>query len=203
MNPRFLRWLRQAHAWVGLAGATFGLLFGITGLLLNHRSVMKVEAGHLDEKRVQVEVAPSPATAEVLARDLAARFGFPLERAQWRVDTARSVRFSGAPVITAEQWTVKLNGHARFARATYTPGNRTVELEQREANVLAALQRLHKADGSQAGWILLTDAFAGGLIFLTLTGIVLWTRLSGPKLLAAGLVTGGLVTAILVASRAW
>lgn len=53
------------------------------------------------------------------------------------------------------------------------------------------------------GWILLTDAFAGGLVFLSLSGVLLWTRLSGPKLLAAGLMLAVVVTAIGVASRAW
>jgi len=205
-NPkalRFLRWLRQAHAWIGLTGASFGLLFGITGFLLNHRSVLKVEAGRVEERKVQVEVAAPPASAEVLARELASRFGFPFERVRWHVQAARSARFGDTPVTTSEQWIVLLNGHARFARASYTPGNRTVELEQRQANGLAILKRLHKADGSQTAWVLLSDAFAGGLIILTLSGILLWTRLSGPRLLGAGLGLGGFAAAILVASGAW
>jgi hypothetical protein len=205
-NPkalRFLRWLRQAHAWIGLAGASFGLLFGITGFLLNHRSVLKVEAGRVEEIKVLVEVSAPPASAEVLARELAPRFGFPFERVRWHVQPARSARFGDTPVTTSEQWIVLLNGHTRFARASYTPGNRTVELEQRQASGLAILKRLHKADGGQAAWILLSDAFAGGLIILTLSGILLWTRLSGPRLLGAGLGLGGLAAAILVASGAW
>jgi hypothetical protein len=47
------------------------------------------------------------------------------------------------------------------------------------------------------------DAFAFALVFLTLSGILLWTRLAGPKLLAAGLAGSGLAIAMVVASRGW
>ena len=53
MNPTttrraaFLKWLRVSHAWLGLWGAVLGLLFGVSGVLLNHRNVMKLPAGHM------------------------------------------------------------------------------------------------------------------------------------------------------------
>src|SRR5690349_20141788 len=31
-----LKWLKRVHAWLGLWGAVLGLLFGVTGILLNH-----------------------------------------------------------------------------------------------------------------------------------------------------------------------
>jgi len=199
----FLRLLRKTHAWVGLGGAVFGLLFGITGFLLNHRGVMKIEAGQIQERKVVVEFAEAPASPEALARDLAARFNVPMGRVKWLIKAGRPGRMGGTPVKVADQWTVAFMGHAHFALATYTPGNRTVELEQRDASFVQVLKRLHKGDGGQVGWILLSDAFAGSMVFLTLSGILLWTRLAGPKLLAAGLAAGGLIAAILVASRAW
>ena len=127
----------------------------------------------------------------------------PLARVKWQVKPGRPGRLGGAPVKVADQWTVAFLGHAHFALATYTPGNRTVDLEQKDASFVQVLKRLHKGDGGQVGWILLTDAFAGAMVFLTLSGILLWTRLAGPKLLAAGLGVGGLVAAVLVASRGW
>lgn len=198
-----LRLLRKLHAWIGLGGAAFGLLFGFTGFLLNHRSVMKLEAGQVQERKVAVEFTEAPASPEALARDLAARFNVPLARVKWQVKPGRPGRLGGAPVKVADQWTVAFLGHAHFALATYTPGNRTVDLEQKDASFVQVLKRLHKGDGGQVGWILLTDAFAGAMVFLTLSGILLWTRLAGPKLLAAGLAVGGLVAAVLVASRGW
>jgi hypothetical protein len=94
-------------------------------------------------------------------------------------------------------------GHAHFARATYVPGNRSVEVEQKDASFLEALGRLHKADAGQTGWILLTDAFAGALVFMTLSGILLWSRFDGPRLLAAGLSLATLAVAVTIALSAW
>ena len=199
----FLRNLRKFHAWVGLTGATIGLLFGLTGVLMNHRAVMKIEAGHVDEQKIQFVLDQAPATIEDMASTLAARFQVPLARVTWRIQPPRPARFGGQPVIAAPQWTVQVNGHAHFVRATYIPGNRTVDLERSDANLIGNLERLHKSQAGQAGWILLVDGFAGALVFLTLSGTLLWTRLAGPRFLSAGLAMAGLLTAILVASRAW
>lgn len=199
----FLQSLRKLHAWIGLSGSAFGLLFGLTGFLMNHRTVMKIDTGKEEARAVQVELAQPPASIEALARDLASRYGYPMSRVRARVQAAKPARFGGSQVMNAEQWTVTLAGHSRLIRAAYTPGNRVVQLEQTETGFIGALERMHKSEAGDAPWILLTDAFAGSLVFLTLSGILLWTQLDGKRLLAAGLVTGGLVALIFVASRAW
>lgn len=199
----FLRNLRRFHAWVGLTGASFGLLFGVTGFLMSHRAVMKIEAGQVEARKVQIELEQAPATIEALADALSAKFGVPLSRMRWRVQAPKAARFGGQQVTAAPQWTVTVGGHAHFARATYLPGNRTVDLERSDANLIEALERMHKAEAGQAGLILLTDCFAGVLVFLTLSGTLLWTRLAGPRLLALGLASAGLLALVLVASRAW
>lgn len=199
----FLRNLRRFHAWVGLTGATFGLMFGLTGFLMSHRSVMKIEAGKVEEHKVQIELERPPATIEELASTLAVKFGVPMSRLRWRVQAPRPARFGGQPVTVAPQWMVLVNGHAHFSRATYLPGNKTVDLERSDANLIETLERMHKSEAGQPGWILLADGFAGALIFLTLSGTLLWTRLAGPRLLSVGLAFGGLLAVMLVASRAW
>lgn len=199
----FLRNLRRFHAWVGLSGAAFGLLFGLTGFLQNHRDVMKIQAGQVEEHKVQIQLDQPPATIEELASGLAARFGVPMSRMRWRVLPPRPARFGGQEVKASGQWLVMVTGHAHFARAIYLPGNRTVDLERGDANFLETLERLHKGDAGQTGWILLTDCFAGSLVFMTLSGMLIWSRLAGPRLLSAALALGGLLAAILVASRAW
>jgi hypothetical protein len=199
----FLRNLRRFHAWVGLTGATFGLFFGLTGFLMSHRAVMKIETGKAEAQKIQLELDQPPATIEELAATLAARFGVPLARLRTRVLAPRPARFGGQPVTAAAQWQVTVNGHAHFARATYLPGNRTVDLERTDATLVETLERLHKSEAGQAGWILLADAFAGTLVFLSLSGTLLWTRLAGPRLLSVGLALGGFLTALLVAARAW
>jgi len=206
-NPRaqrFLRWLRQIHAWVGLGGAAFGVLFGVTGFLMNHRTVLKIEAGQIVERTVSVELEePVPMSPNALAVVLASRFNVPLERVRTRIQASRNGRVAGSTVKAAEQWVIAFQGHKHFAQATYAPGNRTVEVEQREANFMQVLKRLHKNDGGSVGWTLLTDAFAGTMLFMSLSGALLWSRLDGSRLLAACLILGSLVVAVLVVSRAW
>ena len=202
-KARFLRALRKLHAWLGLSGAAFGLLFGFTGILMNHRAVMKLDVGRTEERKVQVEL-PGPApTPEALAETLRQRLGWDPARVRARVQAGRPARFQGRDVQASEVWTVTYGGHAHAAKATYLPGNRTAELELRDANLVDALKRLHMASSGSAGWILLSDAFAGALLFLTLSGLLLWTRLAGSRLLALGLALGGLAALVGVASAAW
>ena len=35
-----IRWLRKAHGWIGLWGAALGLLFGVSGIVMNHRAML-------------------------------------------------------------------------------------------------------------------------------------------------------------------
>ncbi len=206
MSPaklRFLHTLRKLHAWIGLSGAAFGLLFGVTGILLNHRAVMKLEAGRSEERKVQVMLEGPAASPEALAADLQRHLAWDPSRVRARVQAGRPARFQGREVKASEAWMVTYGGHAHSARATYFPGNLTVEVEQRDASLIEALKRMHKAEAGQVGWILLTDAFAGGLLVLTLSGLLLWTRLAGSRLLALGLASGGLALLLFIASRAW
>src|SRR4051812_12573063 len=56
----FLKWLRKTHLYVGLWGAALGLLFGATGILLNHRSVMKIPIEKSVQKTAQLPLPAQP-----------------------------------------------------------------------------------------------------------------------------------------------
>jgi len=56
-------------------------------------------------------------------------------------------------------------------------GNRTVKVTRSEANLIAALTRLHQAVGVDVFWVLIVDSIAGSLILLSVTGLVLWSQL--------------------------
>ncbi len=202
-KARFLKTLRKLHAWIGLSGAAFGLLFGFTGILMNHRSVMKIPLAKTTDTKAQVELDRVPDTPEALAADLAARLGFRPDLATVKVQKGKPALMAGAEVRAAEVWTIQFRGHAHHARASFVPGNRTADVEIKDPNAFAVLNRLHKADAEQVGWVLLSDAFVGSFLFLTLSGVLLWTRLAGSKLLAAGLALGGILALVLVAAQAW
>src|ERR1700710_2618389 len=65
----FLKWLRKLHGWIGLWGAVLGLLFGVTGFLLNHRAgPMKISTGAPQVSRLRVPFpTPGPASPRELA----------------------------------------------------------------------------------------------------------------------------------------
>src|SRR5271169_2736198 len=56
-----LQWIRNTHGWIGLWGALLGLMFGIAGIWLNHRAVLKLPQA---QQRVNAQlVLPDPAPA--------------------------------------------------------------------------------------------------------------------------------------------
>lgn len=71
-KARFLVWLRRIHAWMGFWGAMLGLLFGLTGLLLNHHQIMKIPLAHLEETSRNIAIPAdarlTPATFEAWVR---------------------------------------------------------------------------------------------------------------------------------------
>jgi uncharacterized protein len=67
-----------------------------------------------------------------------------------------------------------------------------VTVKRQEANAFAMITQLHKGAGATVPWILLVDTLAGGLILLALSGMLLWSRLHGTRLAAAGLGLGSL-----------
>ena len=64
---RFLVWLRRTHAWIGLWGAALGLLFGTSGILLNHRNEMKIPLASQHETR---QILAPPVASLESAEDL-------------------------------------------------------------------------------------------------------------------------------------
>lgn len=193
----FLKWLRRVHAWLGLWGAALGILFGVTGILLNHRDVMKIPWAKVERTEIQLPIPqPRPASPEALAAWVQRELRVEKPWKQARSNPPRTVIWGGQEVTQPERWTVSFNAPQRFIGAEYWVGNSFVTVRRFDTNFWAFLNSLHTAGGMNAAWILLADAIAGSFIVLALTGIVLWTRLHGPRLLAAGLGVGSLLLGI-------
>jgi hypothetical protein len=184
----FLKWLRRTHAWIGLWGAALGLLFGTTGILLNHRAVMKIPAAKVEQTEIQLPLTgPQPGSPQALAQWLRQTLGLAAGEAHITQESAKTVIWNGAPLRQPARWQIAVRTPQRFVQAEYWEGNAFVSVRRGEANLFALLTNLHKGSGMRAGWILPADTLAGGLIVLCLTGLLLWTRLHGGRLAAAGL----------------
>lgn len=187
-NGTFLKWLKRTHAWLGLWGAALGLLFGTSGFLLNHRAQMKISADVPVESATQVAL-PDAARSDPKAftawfADYTGMGGHP----RTRVQPGKNVIWNDHPVQKPAEWSATIAKSNFDVSATYTEGNRYVEVKRTEHNFWGVITRLHKGDGASVGWVLLVDTLAGALVMLCITGFLLWSRLHGPRLAALSLI---------------
>jgi len=194
----FLRWLRTIHLWVGLWGALLGFLFGLTGILLNHRAVLKIPLERAVQRSSELALpeAGGPQSAEQLAQWLQAELGMKAQSVRAKAEPPKTVRWADREVEQPPRWTVNLQSPQRGVNAEYLVGNRYVRLETQDATPIGTLTRLHTATGVGAFWVLLADTIAGGFMVLSVTGLLLWSRLRAIKLTAVVVSLGALSGAV-------
>ena len=98
-----------------------------------------------------------------------------------RVERARPVPWSGAgrrggekPLMQPERWTFNFGGPNHVVQVEYWAGNKSASVRTTSNGFIATLTNLHKGVGMPIPWILLIDTLAGSLIFLSLSGVILW-----------------------------
>jgi hypothetical protein len=180
----FTRWVRRTHGWFGLWGALLGLIFGTSGVWLNHRAVLKLELPAQKTINAQLSLPdPRPQTPDAMATWLQAALKLGDVASNIRVERARPVpwgdkaaRNEGGerPLMQPEHWTFNFGGPDRIVRVEYWLGNGSVSVRTIENGFFATLTNLHKGVGMPVPWILLVDTLAGSLIFLSLSGLILW-----------------------------
>jgi uncharacterized protein len=164
------RWIRQLHLWIGAWGALAAVLYGFTGLVMNHRFGDNAwpQGDSTETGRVALQVpVEARATAEALSLWL---------RDQHQLD-AQSIR-KGPPRggDGPEQWNLS-GGDARESWAVqYTPGADAAEVKHSRQTWLAAFNRLHKTVGGGTGWVVLADSFAIAMLLLGVSGLWMWAR---------------------------
>jgi hypothetical protein len=113
----FLRWLRKVHLWAGLWGAAVGLLFGVTGILLNHRAVLKIPVEKTIQQSVQLALpdAGQPPLTDVnaLASWMQAQLQFQGVQVLSKAEPARTVIWADREVLQPARWTVRLHSPQR------------------------------------------------------------------------------------------
>lgn len=184
-HGRVLQWLRVTHLWIGLWGAVLALLFGLTGLLMNHRAVMKIPIERSQSSKLQVTVPGEFSSVDDLTIWVRGRAGLPDARPTVRIEPASTQQFMGQEMRQPERWSVTLSTPKISVSAKHIPDSGVVDLETQDATAWGVLMRLHMASGASAGWILLADTIAGALIVLALSGVLLWTKLRTPRLAGA------------------
>ncbi len=196
----FIKWLRKVHGWVGLWGAVLGLLFGVTGFLLNHRAgPMKISSGAPQVKEMQVALpGERPPSPEALAHWLQRELAFDGKPGKIRREKAHPVAWGDRSVVQPESWQFALMGPRQSLAVEYWVGNNTVSVRRTQSAFFATLNNLHRGVGMGIGWVLLMDTIAGSLILLSLTGVLLWTELNKRRTIGVVLVAGSVAAAFAV-----
>jgi hypothetical protein len=182
----FLRWLRKIHLYVGLWGAAMGLLFGATGIVMNHRAVLKIPIEKVVQRSAQLALPDAVqggfASADEMASWLQRELGFQGLQVRTKAEPTRKVTWGERELLQPARWTFSFNSPHKAVNAEYLVGNRYLKVDTQDATVIGTLTRLHNAVGVTAFWVLLSDTIAGGLIVLSVTGLLLWSRLHGVRL---------------------
>ncbi|MBS0199974.1 MAG: PepSY-associated TM helix domain-containing protein [Proteobacteria bacterium] len=176
-HHRTFRWMRQLHLWIGAWGAIAALLFGITGLILNHRigdnawSQGKTEPVRKEQLAVPAEVRTSPEAMSTWLRQArgldADMIRKPKPGGDGKPDAPQKWNFSG--------------GSARNSwSAEYVVGGENVDVKWSTSSPLAVFNKLHKGIGGN-WWRVLSDSYAIAMILLALTGLWMWARGRGAK----------------------
>jgi hypothetical protein len=166
-----------------------GLLFGSTGILLNHRAVLKIPAAQVQESTIQIPLPdPAPADAQALAAWLKTSLKLEPDPRRVQTEPARTVAWGDRSVVQPARWSASFTSPSGGVQAEYWVGNNYVALKRSENNVFATLTNLHKGVGMSVGWILLVDTLAGSIILLSLSGVVLWALTNRRR--AVGLAIG-------------
>lgn len=194
----FLTWLRKTHLYVGLWGAALGLLFGVTGIILNHRAIMKIPVEKTVQKTVQLTLPDRGFdTPEELSAWLQRELSFaPATKPIVKKQPAQAVIWADRELRQPERWTIMMTRPERGVNAEYFLGNRFVKLDQVDATPIGTLTRLHMSIGVNAFWVLLSDTIAGGMILLSITGLLLWTQLHTVRTIAVMTSVGALLGGI-------
>lgn len=182
----FLTWLRKTHLYVGLWGATLGLLFGATGIILNHRAIMKIPVEKTVQKTAQLTLPERTfGTPEEMSAWLQGELSYaPATPPIIKKQPPKAVIWADREVQQPERWTITMTRPESGVTAEYFVGNRFVKLDQVDATPIGTLTRLHMSIGVNAFWVLLSDTIAGGMILLSITGLLLWTQLHTVRTIA-------------------
>ena len=95
---------------------------------------------------------------------------------------------------------VNTNSHATKIVVSDS-GSNAVSVERREQGLVGTIETLHKSNGTAIGWILLADSFAGSMILLSLTGVILWTGLNRRRTVGASIFIVSIMAIIAFAAQ--
>lgn len=194
-NATIYRWVRQIHLWVGAWGALAAIIYGVTGLVMNHRFGNGAwYQGDNSDALSSALAIPADARGSAEALSIWLRQTQALDSTLIRKGGGR-----GRPEPSGQppKWSLSGGDAGDSWSVDYAPGNATAALKRTTHSPLAAFNRLHKGVGGGAVWIVLADSFAIGMLLLGTSGIWMWVRGRSARQMAVSIFA--LSTVVLIA----
>ncbi len=183
----FVLWVRKTHGWIGLWGAILGLTFGVSGIWLNHRAVLKLPPMAQQRSNAQIALPTTiPATPAEMGHWLTSQLQLGAAPNSTRIEPPKPVPW-GDGARQPEHWVFNFGGPDEVIQADYWRGNQSVAVSTISNGILATLTNMHKGVGMSMAWILLVDSLAASLIFLSISGVILWVQMNRRRALGVGI----------------
>jgi len=174
-NNIVYRWVRQLHLWIGAWGALAAIIYGFTGLVMNHRfgDAAWPQGDSADTGRTTLQIpAAARATPEELSLWLRKTQGLDAQTIRKGSPGGKEGKDGKQP----PKWNFSGGTASASWSLEYLPGSESAELKRSSHTLLAAINRLHKGVGGGWVWNRLADSFAIGMLLLGLSGIWMWAR---------------------------
>ena len=215
-TPVGVRWVKKTHAWTGIVTAVLALIFAWSGFMLNHRTHFTLG---LPAQTTQFTI-PAPVTGFTSPQELADYLDaeFSLRTSPTLASREATTQSGGmgmgmgqVPAMTGSRrggGGTAARGPS-FSASWQAPGgdfsgewvldSSEIAVTQSDRGFNRIVNRLHSGRGLEGGgWHFIISAYAVMLLFLSLSGVMLWSRVSGPAR-----VGGGLLGASLLLIGAW
>jgi hypothetical protein len=177
-------WALLTHIYISMAGFLLALLFGITGLTLNHQDFgfgdPQIRKSQINLDRSLV-ANPDQATLEKCLRQ---KLGLRSPSTDYHADSDQIQMTFAAP---GSRTVVTINS-----------ADGTADVEQESRGLLGKLGDLHKGFDSGTVWSWTIDVAAVLLVVSSLTGMVTLVALRARRRLGFAVATFGILTIILI-----
>ncbi|WP_421235940.1 PepSY-associated TM helix domain-containing protein [Aeromonas sp. 601039] len=189
------KWVRRLHAWAGFFTLALMLMYGITGLWLQHRTVLPIPGPHTDKSSEEIVLETPLASPEQLKSLLQQRYPDTFADGRTMITPAQTLPTPNGPLTLPAKWEMRGVTLSQSVAASYVEGTLLVRTDLQQANFAASLNRLHRGMGTGLGWQLFGDIAALALLLLALTSLFMWTKLHGtPRAIIVLTLAGSLGT---------
>ena len=198
------RWIRQVHLWIGAWGALAAVIYGFTGLVMNHRFGDGAWPQGESEERARVTLqvpTEAQASAEALSlwlRDTQGLDAQVIRKGPPGGDKGGAKKEGAKKDAQPPKWTLSGGTATDAWSLEYAPGSASADVKHTSHDTLAAFNRLHKGVGGGIGWTILADSFAIGMLLLGLSGLWMWARGRSAKDMIVSVLTVSFAAMLLV-----